>query len=289
MGLSRTNRLPVFVASLGVVAGCSGGSSGGSHAGPSASPSFSAPPASATVDRGKYRIEACPDTPPAHGASWFTSQSIKGKPGSGAWTATRLIDAGTIDLSDGQLWDNGAEYLAGDASPSGATKVPAGDPHVVILVATSADHHGAVAAVEVRVATARPVKWTQIDSLGGSTKAGAMGIAGHAGLERLRAVRPLDAAFSDLDATKTWITPCLRYSLASDAAAAPLTALIVHLPGSGGWPGAIGYDKAGNPADVVISIGLLPWSLLGLPGTPPAQAVAVEPTATASATTSTSP
>jgi len=241
---------------------------------------YHVPPQSAVADRGSYKIRPCPNHVPTADESWFTTQSIEGKPGAGVLTSTSVIDAGPLDVRDGELWQGGGEEMpAPDAA--GVTRVPGGEPHAVLLLGHSSNGSTAVA-VEVRVGTGRPVVWRQADSLGGGTDAGQMAIAGEAALGHLRSVRSFDAAIDDIDATGHWLTPCLRYSLRDDAASGPSAAVEVNLSGDGGWPGAVGYDAAGHVVDLVLSTGELPWSLFGLPGRPPAEAVADEPTATSS-------
>lgn len=244
------------------------------------------PPQSAVADMGSYRIRPCPTEPPAMGASGFTPQRLIGRPGAGSFTSTSLVDAGAINVQDGELWQNGGEYLPDDAGVYRITRVPPGSPHVVLLLAhESGADRGTLAAVEVRVGAARPAVWRQVDSLAGGTDGGTMALAGAEALARLRRMYTFDDLQADLGATGSWITNCFRYSLASDPADAPSTALVINLFGDGSWRGAIGYDGRGEPVDVVLSAGLLPWSLLGLPGKPPPEAVAAEPSAATSAST----
>jgi len=175
------------------------------------------------------------------------------------------------------LWADGAEYLAAPNEQPGGTKVTPGNHDVVLLLVAAGDHR-AIAAAEVRIGSKQPTEWRQVDSLQGVTDAGQIAFTGRAALDRLRQVRTINDAFKDIDATKSWITPCLRYSL-TGAGASPSTALDLWVGADGGFPGAVGYDSAGKPADIVMSTGAVPWSLLGLPGKPPAQAAALEPTA----------
>jgi hypothetical protein len=195
-----------------------------------------------------------------------------------------VLDAGSLNVEDGELWQ-GDGSASPDPSQGTTTAVPAGTPDVSLLLAHStvgATPLTDVAAVEVRLRPQRPVVWRQETSLGGGTDGGVMGLAGTAALHRLASVRSFDDEQADIDATGPWLTPCLRYTVAGEGSAGS-DSIEIELTGDGGWPGAIGYDETGAPVDVLLSTTILPWSLLGLPGTPPAQAVADEPTASASA------
>jgi hypothetical protein len=78
------------------------------------------------------------------------------------------------------------------------------------------------------------------------------------------------------------MTPCTRFFRAGEPA--PLiNGVDIDLGGDGGWAGSVGYDTNGEAVDIVLPIGALPWSLLGLPGTPPPQAIADEPSSSSAA------
>jgi hypothetical protein len=220
---------------------------------------------------------------PAAGSSWFAPRAfeINSVSAQAGYRATRLVDAGPIDLSDGALWVDGAESLP---APEGSWyAVKAGTPHVTLLIADT--HRGGgsvVAAVEIRLGEGRPVRWEQKPELAGGTDGGTMGVAGLAAARSLAAHRTFDQAVKELDTPNFWVTPCRRFFTLPAAQAAPAMALEITLTGDGGWPGAVGYDVDGHPVDVLISTTVLPWSDLGMPGTPPPQAVADEPTPSAS-------
>ena len=215
--------------------------------------------------------------------SLLTAQRIAGRPGARGYVRTAVVDAGLVDVRDGELWQGGGEALP-DPAQGTFLDVPRGRLPVALLVAMPSDLRRfgwGVAAVEVRVSDSVPVRWVQKDKLSGGTDGGELGIGGYAAVRRLAAVRTFDSAQDELG-TSYWYTPCQALTLESNGAAAD--ALMVELTGDGGWPGAVGYDAAGAPVDVVISTGELPWSLLGLPGAPPPQAVTDEPTPTTSST-----
>jgi hypothetical protein len=238
-------------------------------------PSYFVPDQTAVADRDDYKIRPCPTEQPSADGSLFATHSIQGLPGANAFTSTSLVDAGPIDLRDGELWQGGAENLPFPDTTE-TTDVPAGQPHVVLLLANN-KYGGTPAAVEVRIGSGRAAVWRQVDSLGGGTDAGTMAVAGAANVEQLRSGRSPSDALDDIDATAGWLTPCQRYSLSTDDSSSPSRAIEINLGGDGGWPGAIGFDKAGEPVDVVLSTGLLPWSLLGLSGSPPPEALVDEP------------
>jgi len=191
-----------------------------------------------------------------------------------------LIDAGPIDVRDGKLWQGDGVAMP-DPGQGSTTSVPAGTPDVVLLDAVVASGGDQVAAVEVRVADGAPVRWVEVPTLGGGTDGGQMGLASVVGVGALARVRSFDDEQDEYHAAAQWITACSRFTLAG-AGESPAVALAVNLGGDGGWPGAVGYDAQGEPVDVVLSAGAIPWSLLGLPGTPPAEAAADEPSASPS-------
>jgi len=202
-------------------------------------------------------------------------------PGSGTYSRTAVVDAGSLDLSDGRLWVTGAEDLpwpdhgTGVATPRGV--------YPVTLLTAQGRYGPETAAALVRFNPQLPVRWVEVAGASGGTDAGQMALAGSAAADRLAEVRNQDAAMSDLDrAPEYWLTPCLRFTLPTDPSSE--LAIIINLDGDGGFPGAVGYDSAGATVAVVVSTGIVPWSLLGLPGQPPPEAVQDEPTASVTPT-----
>ncbi|GMA85734.1 hypothetical protein GCM10025868_09840 [Angustibacter aerolatus] len=72
------------------------------------------------------------------------------------------------------------------------------------------------------------------------------------------------------------VADCLRWSTPATPRGSA-AAYVVSTGGDGGFPGAVGETSDGRPVAVLLSTGLLPWSDLGLPGTPPPEEVADEP------------
>ena len=146
---SRASRCGLLLATIGVLVGCSS-SSGGAN--PSGSPTPVSP--STVVNQGKYLIRACPDTAPSRGSSWFTAQSIQGRPGAAPWTATSLIDVGPIDMMDGALWANGRSPLGAPLLASyGATFVRPVAADWLILAGFTVAFLAATIAIVVRKTT----------------------------------------------------------------------------------------------------------------------------------------
>ncbi|MDQ1495970.1 MAG: hypothetical protein QOG69_2453 [Actinomycetota bacterium] len=225
-----------------------------------------------------YQIRPC-GVPPAGSPTFFTAAAIAGRPGGEGYSRTDVIDAGQLDLRDGRLWVTGGEYLPYLDDAVGVA-TPAGTFPVTLLTAQS-KFGPETAAVLVEFTPKAPVRWVEVAEAGGGTDGGQMALAGVAAASRLASVRDAGASMQDIDnAPEYWLSPCLRYSLSSEPGNG--VALTVNLQGDGGFPGAVGYDFSGAETAVVVSTGLLPWSLLGLPGLPPPEAVRDEPTPSAS-------
>lgn len=229
-----------------------------------------------------YNITSC-GAASASTPTLFTASAIAGRPGSGTYSRTDVVDAGSLDLRDGRLWVTGAEYLpwpdhgAGVATPRGL--------YPVTLLTAQGRYGPETAAALARFSPHLPVRWVEVAAAGGGTDAGQLALAGSAAADRLASVRNQDAAMSDIDqAPEHWVTPCMRFTLPTDPSSE--LAIIVNLDGDGGFPGAVGYDSAGGEVAVVVSTGIVPWSLLGLPGQPPPEAIQDEPTASTTPTQS---
>ena len=106
-----------------------------------------------------------------------------------------------------------------------------------------------------------------------------MGVIGTSAANRLARSRDFEEAVGGSPVSHHWNTVCLRFYRTKDDTLDVATALQINLDGDGGWPGAVGYDAAGQTVAVIVSTGRLPWSLFGVPGDPPPEAAASEPSA----------
>lgn len=234
------------------------------------------PPPGAVARYPGWEVRPCSGRP-ANGDTLFSEQQITGRPGAGGFVRVAPVSGGHLDLRDGRLHVLGGEHLPYIGKPDGhPASVPPGMHPVSVLEGYGADGNGELVAASVRFSPTPPVRWEERPELGGGTDAGTGALTGAASGQRLAAVRTGDAQFREFETGEWWLSPCQRYRLAGAPGPEDL-AVMLNLGGDGGFPGAAGFDAEGRMVAVVVSSGAVPWSLLGLPGTPPPQASQVQP------------
>jgi len=194
----------------------------------------------------------------------------------------RLRPGGRIDLADGILGVSGSEWITGTdhldfPGELTYTRVPKGQPVVTIARvwdgATNDSWAGDdLAAAEVRLSDAVPVRWEEHGWAGTDVAQGAW--FGSASRARLEATgydplfQPDDKGRSVVDVIAWWDVPCYTLDVAPREPGQVHDVVIVDTGGDGTYRQYIGYDEGGQPASAVL-LGMVPWAALQLPGTAP--------------------
>lgn len=185
----------------------------------------------------------------------------------------QLLDGGVLDLSDGVLGVAGGEYLDSSQDVE-LTPVPAGRHPVTIAEVVDADDPTSawLAAAEVRLSSATPVRW---ELHGGPTTDGSQA----AWFGEAARLRFLGTGYDELgqrdaqgrnviDVASYWQVPCYFLDVAPREPGQAHDVVMLALDGDGAYLQFIGYDADGRPAAAILQLGV-PWSALALPGARP--------------------
>lgn len=186
-----------------------------------------------------------------------------------------VVEAATeLDIRDGFL-GAGPGYAAAVGQPEGVARIAAGTVHaapVSVAVLDSPSAGRRVAFVEIRLDAAVPVIWAPEPKLFIGTDGGDGGFVALGQAPTAPAGDAADtavddyfaASFPDRHDVSTW-NQCVVRSTSGHVDGV----LFATGYGDGGYPTYLGSDADGQVVSVVSFGMVLPWSLSGLPGTPP--------------------
>jgi hypothetical protein len=182
-----------------------------------------------------------------------------------------LVHVADLRLTDGLLGaGNGYDVSTalGDARVTVADRTLVAPVTLALIDGPGGDQR--VAFAEVRLRASTPVRWVDERYLGISTDGGDGGFFdGHA------TTTPLDGGGEQTDAYLAVVdapasTADVRSCIVRREPGGRVSGVVFFTGyGDGGYPTLLGLDSAGRVASVVHDGILLPWSMSGLPGTPP--------------------
>jgi len=170
------------------------------------------------------------------------------------------------ELGFGNGYDAAVGGLGGDQLRRVAA--PGTSAPITLAVLEGSNSARSVAFVEVRVGDGVPVRWEEDPALGFVTDGGDGGVWAPAtpdeqAVDDVAAFDSIEAMYPNGDSASGNV--CVLRSTKAGVDGVQFSAGW----GDGGYPTFVGYDAAGQEVSVVSHGLIIPWSLSGLPGTPP--------------------